>query len=128
MPRRNQHTSEKDRRRIVDSYERNEDFIAVTETLGVTRCTAYSITRRFLSTGEVARVPVAGGRPPKLDQESVDFLQMLMKANPCTTLREMNATLREIFSRKPQITTSTIFRALEGELITLKQANNVLWK
>ena len=100
----------------------------VTETLGVTRCTAYSITRRFLSTGEVARVPVAGGRPPKLDQESVDFLQMLMKANPCTTLREMNATLREIFSRKPQITTSTIFRALEGELITLKQANNVLWK
>jgi hypothetical protein len=50
---------------------------------------------------------------------------MLIEANPCITLREMNATLREVFSRKPHVTTSTISRALEGELITLKQAHNI---
>ena len=73
----------------------------------------------------MARAPVAGGRPPKLDQESVDLLVMLIEANPCITLREMNRTLREILPREPHVTTSTISRALEGERITLKQAHNI---
>lgn len=103
MPRRNKIVSEADRRRIVDSFDNGEDFIAVAATLGVKRTTAYTIVRRYQATGQVARTPRVGGRQPKLDPESIDFLVSLIDANPCITLTEMNATLREIFPRKPQV-------------------------
>ena len=124
MPRRNHQLSDEDRRRLVESFEQNEDFLVVADTLRVHRCTAYSVIRRFQETGQVARSQVAGGRPPKLDNESLDFLVMLIENNPCITLREMNNTLREIFPQKPNVSPSTVSRALEGELITLKQAHN----
>jgi transposase-like protein len=61
MPRRNNRLSDEDRQRIVECFERNEDFLSVADTLGVHRCTAYSVIRRFQQTGHVARAPVAGG-------------------------------------------------------------------
>ena len=82
MQRRNYRLSDEDRRRIVEYFDRNEDFLAVAVTLGVHRCTAYSVIRRFQQTGRVARGPVAGGRPLKLDHESVDLLVMFIETNP----------------------------------------------
>lgn len=125
MPRHNKTVSEEDRRRIVQCFENGEDFVALAATLNVKRTTAYSIVRRFQATGHVARAPPSGGRQPKLDQESIDFLCLLVDANPCITLKELNATLRDIFPRKPQVTTMSVSRALQGQLITLKQAHNI---
>ena len=96
------HTLE-DRQRVVDSFERGEDFIALAETLNIKRTTAYSIVRRYQATGRVAVDPAAGGRPRKLDDVSVDFLISLIDANPCITLKEMRTTLHEIFPQNPQV-------------------------
>lgn len=40
-------------------------------------------------------------------------------------MEDVNATLHETFTGKPQETTVTISRVLQGELITLKQAHNI---
>ena len=103
MPRRNHIVSEEDRRRLTECYSRGEDFIALAHALHVKRTTAYTIIRRYQATGEVSRGPAAGGRKSKMDQEAIDFIVSLIEANPCITLREMKATLLEIFPQKPEV-------------------------
>ena len=120
QPRRNAIINDNDRRRIVEVYEKQEDFLQVAYTLGVKRSTAYSIVRKYQDTRESARRH-AGGRKPLLDRESVEFLVLIIQSNPCITLKELNTTLRQVFNRKPHVALMIISRALAGELITLKR-------
>ena len=124
-PRRNSRITDADRGRLIECFTNGEDFVSLSANLGINRATAYSIIRRYQQHGQVARRPRAGGRPQSLDRESIDFLVLLIEANPCITLNELNATLHEIFPRKPNVSTMTVSRALQGELITLKLAHNV---
>ena len=78
MPRQYTRHSEADRQRVAGCFDRGEDFVALVETLGIKRSTAYSIVRRYQGMGQVALAPSAGGRRRKLDQESVDFLVSLI--------------------------------------------------
>ncbi|KAG7168394.1 putative DDE superfamily endonuclease domain-containing protein 1 [Homarus americanus] len=50
---------------------------------------------------------------------------MLVEATPTITIRELNHTLRQTFPGKPHVCNMTVSRALDGELITLKQVHNV---
>ncbi|KAG7159328.1 putative DDE superfamily endonuclease domain-containing protein 7 [Homarus americanus] len=50
---------------------------------------------------------------------------MLVEATPTITIRELNHTLWQTFPGKPHVCNMTVSRALDGELITLKQAHNV---
>ena len=124
-PRRNNSVSDVDRQRIGSSFENGEDFVSLAISLGVKRTTAYTVVRRYQQTGVANRRPRAGGRNSSLDREAIDFLVMLIEDNPCITLKEMNTLLREVFPRKPRVTTMTISRSLQGELITLKQVRNI---
>ena len=38
-----------------------------------------------------------------MDEESIHFLVMLVEANPCVTLEELNSMLGEIFHTKPVV-------------------------
>jgi len=125
MPRRNNRVSDADRKRIIDTYERNEDFLVTATSLGVKRSTAYSVIRTYKRSGSNVAAPHGGGRRVKVDAESLDFLIMLIEANPCITLKEMNSQLREVFTTKPHISLATLARALDGQLITLKKVENV---
>ena len=114
-----------DRERIIDAYEEEEDFITVAHTLGIKRTTAYEIVRKYQRTGDIESRHKEGGRPKKLDNEALDFLVMLIEDKPTISLRELNETLQEVFPDKPHVSDSTVKRALDGELITLKLCRTI---
>ena len=128
MPRgrRNNRISDIDRQRIIDKYENGEDFLTAARELGIKRTTAYQIVRKHLempvADNEAAAAP---GRRKKLDNECIDFLVMLLEANPTMPVKELNQTLQEIFPTKPRVSDVTISRYLEGELITRKICENI---
>ena len=124
MPRGYKRGSAADNQRIIDKYEAGEDFLAIATELGMKRTTAYGIVRRHQQwqaardSGQVNE-PQTPGRSKLLDQESIDFLVMLVEANPTITVKELNTSLREVFTGKPHVSDSTIVRLLDGELFTV---------
>ena len=126
MPRNYRRVSDIDRNRIIEKYESGEDFLTTARQLGINRTTAYQIIRRYQDQDEdqerVIRTP---GRNKKLSNEAIDFLVLLIDSTPTITIQEMNQTLRDIFIQEPHVCDSTITRALQCELITLKLCENV---
>ena len=49
----------------------------------------------------------------------------MIEAVPTITLNELNQALREAFPTKPNVCVSTISRALDAALITIKKCENV---
>lgn len=125
MPRRNnKRTSVEDRQRIIDKYLANEDFLATAHDLGIKRTTAYTIIRQYQQTGSI-ETRHGGGRRASLDNESIDFLVMIVEAEPTITIKRLNTTLREIFPLKQHVSDATVSRALQGQLITVKLCHNI---
>ena len=117
--------SYQDRQRIVDSFVNGEDFVATATLLGVKRTTAYTIVRTYERTGRIEALPTGGNRRSKLDDETVDFLVMMIEANPSITVKKLNEDLRTVWPNKPHVSDSTITRCLNGQLITLKKQYDV---
>ena len=75
-PRRNRRVSDADRRRIVQCYKNGKDFLTLAQTLGVNRCTAYSIITNYVRTGNIeAR---RGDRVALIDTEVRHLVVMLL--------------------------------------------------
>lgn len=126
MPRRRyRRVSDEDRERIIKRFEEGEDFLDTAAELQIPRTTAYEVIRKFTTTGERQGQQGRGGRPSLLDDEAKDFLVMLIEATPTITIKELNDTLRQTFPNKPHVCNATVSRALDGELITLKQVRNI---
>ena len=107
---------------IIDAFENDQDYIEVAETLGVKRQTARSIIVVFLRQGRRDAIPRRGYRPSKVDGEMRDSLQEILNNNPFLTLDTINTELRQRLPNKPVISRSTLARALNGKLLTLKLA------
>ncbi len=59
-----------------------------------------------------------------LNNEAKNFLVILIKATPTITIKELNDTLCQTFPDKSQMCNITVSRALDGELLILKQVHN----
>lgn len=125
MPRHRNFISPEDKRRLVEKYEANEDFLVTAAELGIKRTTAYGIIKKYQEKGHVDDGRVDSGRKRKIDDESLDFLVLMIEAVPTITLNELNQALREAFPTKPHVCVSTISRALDAALITIKKCENV---
>ena len=123
MPRRNQRTSDDDRRRIVECFNDGGNFVALAATLRINRCTAYSIIRCYQRHGRTDSTH-AGGRPRVIDNETLDLPVMLIEANLLITLKILNEEIRAVSPLKPRFDDATLSRALDGKLITLKQCRD----
>ena len=119
MPRNYRIVSDIDRSRIIDKYESGEDFLTTARELGINRTTAYQLIRKHQEGQQQDREIRVRGRKKKLSDESVDFLILLVESKPTITIRELNTTLREIFTQEAQVSDATVSRALEGALITV---------
>ena len=102
-----------DRQRLIDRYNDNEDFLTLAQELGIQQTTAYSIIAKYVRSGEV-EARHGGGRQPKVDNESIDFVVLLIQATPTITLHDLNLELRRTFPRKAHYCDTTIARALDG--------------
>ena len=125
MPRQRSVISDADKNRIVDKYLANEDFLITARELGIKRTTAYSIVRTYKDRGSIETRRGNAGRKQKLDNESLDFIISLIEATPTITVKQMNETLRDTFTRKPVVSDSTVNRALDGQLITVKMCRDI---
>ena len=109
---------------IIQSFEDGEDITETARILNICRTTAYSVIRNYTATGRRFILPHAGGRPWKLDDNCIDFLIMMIEANPSITLRGMNKQLRETWPNTQHVSDSTIARVLDGQLISVKKSHD----
>ena len=122
MPRRKRISFEQ-RQRIVRAYENDgEDYLIVSDTLGVNRSTARSIVARYLRDGRIRERPRGGANNVRVDDEMRDCLQDILNENCLLTLTQMNEELRRRLPAKHRIHHRTVARTLEGMLFSLKLA------
>ena len=67
----------------------------------------------------------AGGRANRIDNKTLNFIILLIEANPLIKLREIKLIVRDLWPEKPHFNENTLSRALDGELYTLKMARDV---
>lgn len=119
-------TSNVDRNRIITAFEdANTDYLEVADTLGIRHSTARSIVVVYLRDGRRNKLPKGGAKNQKVDDEMRNALEDLLDVNALLTLRQINDDLRARLPNKPYVTTSTIARALDGMLITIKLAEDI---
>nr|XP_054756147.1 uncharacterized protein LOC129262123 [Lytechinus pictus] len=112
--------SDDDRRRVVEAFEGNEqDYLETADDLGIKRSTARSIVRTYLETGRAEKRPRGGARNSKIDEEVRNYLRAAVESNPRLTLSQMKDKLQEDLPQKPDVSMSTIARALDGMLVSL---------
>ena len=119
--RRYRRPSLEERQALIRAHESGEDYHLVAQQLQIRRGTAWSIIARYIRTGAVATRPRGGPRHSKLDNESIDLMVMCLEDNPQLTLKQLNGILRDTWPAKHQVSTSTIARALQGALISVKK-------
>ena len=66
MPRHRNFISPEDKRRLVEKYEANEDFLVTAAELGIKRTTAYGIIKKYQGKGHVDDGRVDSGRKRKI--------------------------------------------------------------
>ena len=95
MPRRKRISFEQ-RQRIVRAYENDgEDYLIVSDTLGVNRSTARSIVARYLRDGRIRERPRGGANNVRVDDEMRECLQDILNENCLLTLAQMNEELQK---------------------------------
>lgn len=119
MPRNN--PTNEDRRRIIDSYDRGEDFVLLGRQLGWKRRTIYNAVQKYRRTGQVGRMQRGGAHNVKVDGEMRDFIRQNIERNPVVTIQQLNQALRAGMQNKPQITDSCLAKTVDGMLYSIKK-------
>lgn len=109
-----------DKQRIISAQNEGEDYEEVARVLGIKRGTAWSIIRRFQTSGCVEK-PRGGARRSKVDGEMADTCVRIVEENPEFTLQQIKHELELNHPTKPHVCVSTISKMLHGELISMKK-------
>ena len=100
--------------------DEKEDYLVVTDTLGVNRSTARAIVARYIRKGRER--PREGRNNVRVDEEMRDCLEEIINENCLFTLAQINSELRRRLPLKPQIHDRTVARTLDGMLFRVKVA------
>ena len=100
--------------------DEKEDYLVVTDTLGVNRSTARAIVARYIRKGRER--PREGRNNVRVDEEMRDCLEEIINENCLLTLAQINSELRRRLPLKPQIHDRTVARTLDGMLFRVKVA------
>ena len=116
MPRRNRIPLEH-RERIVRAFEdEREDYLLVTDTLGVNRSMARGVIARYIRKGRIQERPRGGRNNVHVDNEMRDCLEEIINENCLLTLAQINHELRRRLPVKPEIHDRTVAKALDRML------------
>ena len=66
-----------DKQRLLNAYERGDDYFALADDLGIKRRSAYAIVRRVERRGGVVELPRGGRRHVKVDNDMRRELEKL---------------------------------------------------
>lgn len=113
--------SDLDKQRLVDAFDRNEDYIQLAQQLNIKRTTAYAIIRRYQETnGQISR-PRGGFRGRRLSPEMLDVAISIVEENNALTLNQINEELVRRLPSSPRISISTLCRSLRGSFYRMKK-------
>lgn len=112
----NKHSNQ-DRRRIVTSANRGEDWVALSSQLNVPYKTAYNWVR----SGEASPLPKGGKKPKVLSEEEIDVIITWIEEDSGISIKQIQSKVMTSY-QKP-VSVSTIGNYLEGRLFTLKQVH-----
>lgn len=115
----------KDHQRILSAYKEDQDWLLLATQLGIKRQTARNIVRIFLKDNRERALPKGGKRPKLLDASMIQCLVDFLGNKATATLAEMRVKLQQQFPFAPAVSLSTISRALDGQMITLKDVRVV---
>ena len=82
-----------DMERIITAYRNGNDYQELARAMNIGRTTAYSIVRRFIEPGEIAR-PRGGFRGRKMTDEMINTAYSIVDENNALTLLQINDELR----------------------------------
>ena len=106
---------------VIQACQRGENPEDIVRMLGVKQSTAYNIWNTFCNGGRRYALPRGGAKQRKLTAPMRDFLVSIVQENPFLTLDQMRARLlAEFHGDLATVDISTISRALDGQLFTLK--------
>ena len=110
-------TSIADRERLIGAFDDGRDYSDLAEAMGINNSTVYSIIARHQQCLPVAR-PRGGRRAEQvvLTDDVVARIVDIVEGNPAFTLRQIKDALNGV-----DISLSSIARALDGALITMKK-------
>ena len=89
--------SQVDRNRLIDAYDRNEDWHVLLNQLGINESTARSITVQCRRNGRYERLNRGGARNIKVTNVIKEFMIFKVQEKPTITLKEIKAVVQEQF-------------------------------
>lgn len=114
-----------DRARLVKAFTDGQDWHLLAIQLGIKPKTAYCVIQNFQRHGRINTLHRGGNRPKALDEQMLNCVVDFVGLKPTATLEEMRVKLQEMFPDRPPVSLTTISRALDGQLITLKDVRTV---
>jgi transposase len=114
-----------DRERLVNSYKDGGDWQNVARILGIKRQTARNVIAVYQRQTRIHTLPKGGDRRSLVDEDMLGTLMTYVAEKPTATLDEMRLKLMQELPTKPAVSLNTISRALDGQLITLKDVRTV---
>lgn len=117
--------SNEDGRRLALAVEEGRDWKQLADILGIKRKTAKTIVDTYVQTGRIEKLPSAGGRPKQLQEQQIESIIEFLEANPSATLQMMRNHLMQLGNEGQLPHVSTISRALDKQLVTLKLARQI---
>lgn len=109
-----------DRSRLIRAYTNNGDWRRLAMDLDVNLSTARSIIGIHQATGRTNSLSRGGNRPRALSPAMLNAVIAFVEYNPVATLNMMRQHLLQQFPDAQIPHVSTISRALDGQMITLK--------
>ena len=110
-----------DKRRLIESHSRVEDYIALADCLGMNRNNAYTIVR-----GRYENLPKSGLYNRQIDEEVILGAIDILEGNPLMTLQQVIFALRARLPHKPHFTQQALSKALEVRMILSRLQEIVL--
>ena len=108
----------RDRERLIELYTSGGDWQKLGQLLGISRQTVRNIIIAYINHNRVGNLPRGGPRRLRLSANIIDSMLEFVGGNPAATLEQIRADA-------PDVNLTTISRALDGRLITLKLLRQV---
>jgi hypothetical protein len=109
-----------DRLRIIEAFQRDEDFILLAGQLNIKNRTAYGIVQRFNTTNTHVPRPRGGAHNLKVDDDIRNLASQFVEGNPLITIKELNAKIRRELPNKREVCDATLSNTIVGMLYTVK--------
>ncbi|CAF1230720.1 unnamed protein product [Rotaria sordida] len=112
--------SDTDRRQLIDTYKKGEDFIALAKKLNIKRSTARSILRTYIDEGRVSAKQRAGTRLRFITENEAEMIREMKRRHPLITIGQIQMRLQRTSNRV--LSKASISRILTNSIRLGKRA------